>query len=53
MIGRQAVAQPDRHVQGRIVINGFEGSTHMGQCSPHRPNRMALSDRLLADRVWV
>ena len=52
MVGWKTVAQPHRHVQCRVVISGFEDSTHTCQCTTDRPNRRAfLSDKLLD--VWA
>jgi len=48
MVGWQAVTQPHGYVQRRVVISGFESSTHTCQCSTDGPNRReVLSDRLL------
>ena len=33
VIGGQTIAQAHRLVEGRLVVNGFEASTHRSECS--------------------
>jgi Ferritin-like domain len=49
MVGWEAIAQPHRQIQCRVVVSCFEGSTHTCQCSTDcQHERGVLSDRLLA-----